>query len=509
MRLSNIKIPLFFASAKLILHLSTNSHYGFHRDELLYLALGKHLDWGYWSNPPFIGFVSFLNQHILGDGLFATRLVPALFGAALLFLICLMARDLGGGNFAQILAGITGFTSIAYLRSSHMFMPVIIDIFFWSLAALFVIRYLKTENNKWLMWLAVALGIGFLNKYSVAFLIMALAIAFLLTSQRRVYLKKQTWLAVGLALLIVLPNLLWQWEYNFPVIFHMQNLSETQLATVNPFIFLLDQVLMHFFGFLVWIPGLLFLLFNKKMKKYKTVGWIYIATLLLFLVFKGKNYYTLGAYPMLMAAGGVFWEQQLKTKWKQYALAVFIVIGNMPLLPGSLPILPLKQSLAYFDFMANDLGINSLTRWERGNIEALPQDYADMLAWKEIANLTIKATEKTGDPNSCFIYTENYGQAGAVLHFAKYKCMENVVSFADTYRMWAPDEIAPDKKSFIYINDELGGDVEELFSDIELIGEVEHPYARERGTKVYLCRQPKGFRRFWKERAAAVKSMFR
>ncbi len=506
-RLKNFKIPILFAGTKLLLHLFTNTHYGFHRDEFLYLALGKHLDWGYWSNPPFIGFISFLSQNILGDGLFATRLAPAFFGSATLFLICVMARDLGGKKYAQILAGIAGFTSLAYLRSSHMFMPVVIDIFFWALASSLVIRYLKTDNNKWLVWLGVAIGVGFMNKYSVAFLIAALAGSFLISSQRTIFLKKQTWIAAGIALLIVLPNLLWQWENNFPVVFHMQNLTESQLSTVNPFIFLLDQLLMHFMGFLVWVPGLFFLLLSNKIKKYRVVGWTYVFTLLLFLAMGGKNYYTLGAYPMLIAAGGVFWENILRENWKRWALALFVFIGNIPLLPSGLPILPLEKSLAYFDSIANDFGIKSLTRWERGNIEALPQDYADMFGWEELAELADKALGLVGNPNACLVYAENYGQAGAVERFAKHPFLHQVVSFADTYRLWAPDELSSEVNALIYINDELGEDIEALFNNIKLVGEVEHPYARERGTRVYLCSEPKSnFNEFWMERVAFVRS---
>ena len=322
MRLSNIKIPLAFAAAKLLLHLATNSHYGFHRDELLYLALGKHPDWGFWSNPPFIGFVSFLSQNLLGDSLFATRLAPALFGAGVLFFTCLIARELGGKNFAQILAGLAAFTSLAFLRTGHMFQPVGIDIFFWTLCMWLVVRFLKTEKDSWLLWLGAALGVGLLNKYSVAFLIAALAIAFLLTPMRRVFLKKNTWLAAGIALLIFLPNLLWQWKYNFPVIFHMTNLAETQLVNVRPVNFLIDQLLLHFWGFLVWIPGLFFLLRNGGMQRFRVAGWTFVATLLIFLALSGKSYYTLGAYPMLMAAGGVFWEQKLQAAWKRWALAM-------------------------------------------------------------------------------------------------------------------------------------------------------------------------------------------
>jgi Dolichyl-phosphate-mannose-protein mannosyltransferase len=509
MRLSDLKVPLSFAGIKLLLHLATNTHYGFHRDELLYLALGKHLDWGYWSNPPFIGFVSFVNQSLFGGSLFATRLVPALFGAGLLFFTCLIAKDLGGKKFAQILTGLAMMGSIAYLRSSHMFMPVIIDVFFWTLSAWVVIRYLKSNENKWLLWLGVAIGIGFMNKYSVFFLLLALGIAFLLTPERKVFLKKHTWMGLGIALAIVLPNLLWQWQYNFPVIYHFSILAETQLTAVNPLIFLLDQFLMHFWGFLVWIPGLIFLLGNRAMKQFRVIGWTFVITLLIFLALSGKNYYTLGAYPMLMAAGGVFWEKRLAAVWKRWALAGFVLAANLPLLPTGLPVLSMKQSLAYFDFMVHKLGITSATRWERGNVEPLPQDYADMLGWQEIAALVDQAAAQVQDPATLFLYCENYGQAGAVQRFSTFPGLPPPVSFADSYRLWAPDTLPSIARTMIYVNDEVGEDVQALFTRIDLMGEVTNPNARERGTKIYLCREPKtGFDVFWKERAAMVKAYF-
>ena len=508
MNVTNLKIPLVFASLKLLLHLLTNTNYGFHRDELLYLSLGKNPAWGFWSNPPFIGLVSFINQNLLGDSLIATRLPAALFGSATLFLICLMAKDLGGKKLSQIIAGIAGFTSLAFLRSSHMFQPVVIDIFFWTLASWIIIRLIKTENKKWLYWLGITIGIGFLNKYSVAFLIIAIALSFLITPLRKLFLQKQLWIAAGISLLIVIPNLFWQWQNGFPVFHHMQALSESQLSNVNPFIFLLDQILMHFWGFLIWIPGLLFLLFNKEIKKYKCIGWIYIFTLFIFLLMKGKNYYTLGTYPMLIAAGGVFWDKYLKAEIWKWALVIFIFLGNLPLLPSGLPILSLDNSIKYFSYISNDLGIRSLTRWERGNIEALPQDYADMFGWEELGELTDRAISNIESHENYFIYGENYGHTGAVTRFSKELKNKKVASFSDTYRLWAPENISQEINTLIYINDELGEDVNNLFQEIEVIGEISHPYARERGTKVYLCKNPlSSFADFWRERVEYVRGL--
>lgn len=510
MRLSDNRIPFAFAAITLLVHLLTNTRYGFHRDELLYLALGRHLDWGFWSNPPFIGFLSYLSQNILGDSLFATRLAPAIFAAGLIFLTCLICREMGGQRFSQWLTGLVCLTSLAFLRSGHLFMPVIIDIFFWTLCSWLVVKYLKTKNEDLLLWLGAATGLGLLNKYSVLFLIAALAIAFLLTPERRIFLRKKTWISAGIALLILLPNLIWQWAYNFPVVYHMTHLADSHLDNVHPLIFLLDQLLLHFWGFLVWIPGLIFLLKNDKMKPYRVVGWTFLLTILLFLVFSGKNYYTLGAYPVVIAAGSVFWEQKLIKTSRRIILALLIFLLNLPLLPTGIPILSIPGSVAYFEAMVNELGITSATRWEQGNVESLPQDYADMLGWQELASIVDQAADSVENTANLFLYCENYGQAGAVGLFSTNPLLPQVVSFSDTYRIWAPDTLDPAVNTMIYVNDELGEDVEAVFQRIEIIGEVQEPLARERGTKVYLCREPRtDFGEFWKKRVAMVKSYFR
>lgn len=242
------------------------------------------------------------------------------------------------------------------------------------------------------------------------------------------------------------------------------------------------------------------------MRQFKLLAWFYIITILLFLAMNGKNYYTLGAYPILMAAGGVFWEKYLQQKWKIWGLASFLVVGSLPIIPSGLPILSLERSVDYFDFMSNDLGITSLTRWEQGNIESLPQDYADMLGWEEIALLVQEAIQKAGGSERCLVYGENYGQAGSAMHFVRGLDKSQVVSFSDNYRLWASELLPAEIDVFIYINDELGEDVANLFADIELIGQIDIEHSRQRGVQVYLCRNPKtDFGAFWKERVLSVR----
>lgn len=503
MRLNQLKIPIFFAIAKIIFHLFTNTNWGFQRDEFLYIMLGRNPDWGYWSIPPVTGWVSWLGQNIIGDGQGSIRFLAALFSGATVFLCCLMARDMGGKRSAQIFAGVAATTGLAGIRSGHLFQPVGIDIFFWALASWVLIRYLKSGKGTWLLGLGAVVGFGFLNKYTVLFLMAAMAIGLLLTPARKVFTKKYTWVGAGLALLIVLPNLWWQWDHNFPVSFHLSELAEDQLSNVSPVNFLLDQLLIHLFSVLIWLPGYYFLLRQKAGSLYRPLGWFALATVVLFLATSGKSYYTLGIYPVLFAAGGIFWEQLLKKNWQKWALAGVVLTANLSALPMAIPFMSIERTVNYFDW----LGVESLVRWERGNIESIPQDYADMLGWKEIAKHVDAAMDKVGDPDRCLIYTENYGQAGAAQYYGKYP--DRVVSFSDNYRIWMPEQIAPSVDNFIYVNDELGEDVESRFDNIQLIGTVETPHAREGGTQIYLCQDPNTpFHEFWNSRVKEVKAYY-
>ncbi len=493
------RIALFFVSLKILFHLVTAQSLGFHRDELLYLALGRHPDWGYWSIPPFTGMVAWLSQHVFGPSLFATHLFPALAGGLLVWLVLDMVAQFGGGRYAQILCGIALLFSPAMQRTASLFQPVVFDLLFWTLAIWCVLRLVNSQDKRWLLWLGVAIGLGLLNKYSVVFLVLCLPVAAAFTPQRRWLISPYAAGAVLLALVIVLPNLLWQWQYHFPVVHHMADLKANQLDLVKPADFFLDQVLMNGLAFIIWLPGLWWLL--RRPGPWRLFGWLAVLTVLLLLILHGKGYYTLGIYPVLIAAGSVFWEKQLTRVWQQVALPTLLALCSLPLLPIGAPIFPADKLADYFAW----LGMDSVLRWESGNIEPLPQDYADMLGWPEIAALVDTAVAKAGGPQYCLVYGENYGQAGAIEHFSP---ALTAVSFSDSYVLWAPDTLAPQVQTFIYVNDEMGDDVQNGFASIQKIGEVQNPLARERGCSVWLCREPWGnFPTFWAERVKEVKGM--
>lgn len=497
----NWRIIVALTAAKLLFHLFTNTNYGFHRDEMLYLALGRHLDVGYWSNPPLIGWLAALIQTVLGDSMFAVRLLPSLFSTGILILTALMAREMGGGRYAQFLAGFCILFAVTFTRSGWLFQPVGIDMFFWTLFCYLTLRYVNTEDKRYLLYFGVAFGLGFLNKYSVIFFLFALLIGLLLTPYRKVLWSRSMLWSTLIALVIISPNLIWQYQHGFPVLQHMRELADNQLVNVRYFDFLVDQFLQNLPSLIVWFGGLLYLLFYKSSAKYRLLGFTFLATILTLLLLKGKSYYTLGIYPVMIAAGAAYFEKVFQPTWLRIALPTLVIALFLPLLPIGIPYISVPKMVSYCSYIQEKIGVDGITKWEDGKNYPLPQDYADMLGWQELAQHVKTAYNQIDDKKRCLIYCENYGQAGAVELFSKNLPMVN--SFSDSYRLWIQKSTKADV--LIYVNDELGEDIYTLFADIKTIGKIENPYAREYGTTVYLCQQPRQpFGDLWAQRVKEV-----
>lgn len=494
---------------KILAFFTVSRDYDFHRDELLYLALGSHPDWGYWSNPPMIGWLGAVTRLFPVYSLDVVRVFPLLASVGTLVLALRITRIMGGGFYAEALAGLAMLLCPPYLRTMAMFQPVVFDIFFWTLCSYCLARYLQQEERRWLLWFGTAIGLGLLNKYLLLFLGAALSAGLLLTPHRRLFREKYLFFAAGIALLIWLPNLIWQVANHFPVALHMRALKENQLVHVSPGSFLMDQVLSHLPAFFL-IPAGLFFFFSKTGEKFRLLGWVFVFSELLLLFFQGKSYYALGLYPFLLAAGAVFLEKKTTASvWGmgfRCVSAGFPVILGLALFPFSIPCLTPEKMVQFCAGFVQKTGIDAPVKWEDGETHDLPQDYADMLGWKEIAAFTEAAWKQSSDQEHTLIYAENYGQAGAISWYGRKQNLPPVLSFSDTYLLWAPDSLDREITHFIYVNDELGEDVQQLFADIRLVGTIENPRARERGTRVYICKAPReSFRNFYKSRIGGIK----
>lgn len=474
---------LLLAIIKFILPLVLQSHaYELHRDEYLYYQQGQHLALGFLENPPLLAVLAGISS-LLGGAEAWIRFWPCLFGAATLVLTCLIAAELGGKLFAQFLAAL-GIMTGAYMRIHFLFQPNFLDIFFWTLAVYFLIRYINTKELRFIYWLAVALGLGWWGKYSILFMMIAVLMGLLLTRHRIVFLKRQTWLAILLTLVIVLPNAWWQYQHNWPLLHHMNELQSTQLKYLDKSGFLKDQLLMLLPVVIVWLAGLIWVLRHRD---YRIVGLIYLSVILLLVVGRGKSYYSLGAYPMLLAAGAVAIERFSSSRlWLRYTVTILVLALGLLLVPVLLPVWePGKLAAAY---KRHDLAKIGILKWEDRQDHDLPQDFADMLGWRELAERSERFYQSLPDSNkiNTAIFCRNYGQAGALKYYATDKAFaSHVISANGSFLLWIPERMW--FRNLILIAQEMPQQDDKIFSHFQsatVIDSVRNSYSRQYGDKV-------------------------
>jgi len=472
--------------AKIVLQfLLVRPVYELHRDEYLHLDQGRHLSWGYISVPPVTSWFSALIR-FFGNSEFLVRLVPALFGAFTLYLVWKMVEEIKGGLFACLLASLTLLFSI-HLRINMLYQPNSFDVFFWTQTYFVLFKYIKTQKPAWLYALGVTVAFGFLSKYNILFLTAGLFPALLLTEHRRIFATKHLYFAVFIALLIVSPNLYWQYENHFPTVAQLHELAQSQLVNVNRMDFLKDQVLFFLSGIFVVAAAFIGLIFYPPFRPYRFVVISFLVAMGLFLYFKAKNYYTVGLYPVLLPFGAVYLERLFSIGWRRTLRPISIgllLILSIPFLWLSFPI---NNPAHYANHPQPYKKVGAL-RWEDGKDHQLPQDYADMLGWKELAQKTDSVYRQLADKEHTLVLCDNYGQAGAINYYSAFPDIR-AVSFNADYINWMP----LDKRimNVILVKSSDDSDPERnkekpLFRQVTHQGEIENLYARERGTRIDL-----------------------
>jgi len=482
-------IVLLFALAKLLVHLLTASNYGFQRDAYLYLAQSQHLDWGFFSTPPLTAFITRLHTYIWGDSLLAVRLLPALVGAISIYLVGWLIKELKGGPMAQLIGLSAYFLSPAFLRPAALLQPTIFNHLFWLLAAIVVFRMIRRQDPRLILWMIPVLGLGWMAKYSIIFYGFALLCALIISRQRKLLWSPYLLLALVGGLLVILPNLIWQYQHNWPVISHMSELQETQLGNVLIKDFLFAQLFMHLPALPVWLGGLIWLIFKRKHREFRIFAWAFVLTLVLIILLKGKFYYTIAAYTILVVFGSLAWEQWITRSGRYLAyILLFLILSNgLFVLPFSLPVYKPDRMVEY-DQRILSLGMDMMLKWEDGQVHDLPQDYADMVGWDELGEKVWTFYESLQDSirAETGIYGEFYGCAGAMDYFRPDLSYPEVYSFNDAYMEWIPRE--PHMEHLIYVG--YSDRIPLYFEELQLVGRVEHPHFREKGLPIWFGSHP-------------------
>lgn len=482
-------------------HLITSYNLEYHRDELLYFSLGLHPRFGYATVPPMIGWIAWLMQNVFGYSIFAVRLFPALLSGVMIFLVSALTKELGGSGYARILAGAGILISIFSLRAFLLFQPVHIDIILWTLSIYLIIKYINSDSDKYLILFGLTAGLAFLNKYLIGLLFLSFLFVVPFTQHRHIFTRKKFWLGITAGTLVFLPNLIWQFANRLPVINHFSELARTQLVNVDRVSFLIEQLLLPGTTSILTVAGFIYIFVNKSIRRLRFLGVSALLIIITLMLLQGKSYYTMGVFPFLIAAGAVSWDKLLERAWLKLLLVVIMIILTLPMLPIGIPVYKTNGLISYFSKLEEKYGMTFIRRFEDGSIHSLPQDYADMLGWEELAEIASKAWQMIPDKESGMIYCENYGQAGAITVIGKKYGLPEAISFHESFRYWIPDRFDREIRHGIYINDEMGEDVRSLFRSITVVGSISNQHAREFGTTVWLCEDPVvDFNEFWSER---------
>ncbi|MFI5007507.1 MAG: glycosyltransferase family 39 protein [Solirubrobacterales bacterium] len=476
------------AAFHLLLHLATNGRYGIFRDEYYYLACADHLAWGYVDHPPLSIALLAVQKALLGDSVHAIRILPGLAGAALIVLAAVLARELGGGRFAQGLAALCVAIVPQYLVVTGFYSMNALDLLFWAVSALLVVRIVRTDDKHlWLLFGVVA-GLGLLNKISMLFFGAGLAVALVLTPLRRHLLRPQIWLGGLVALAFFVPHIFWQVRNDWPTQEFIRNATRYKIADISPLQFLLAQgTEIHPWNAPVWIAGLWFLLAGREGRRFRALGIIYLVALAVMALQKSKPYYLGPAYPMLLAAGAVALERWTAERpWLRFrpAVVALLTLWGAVAAPLLVPLLPVETLIAY----QRTLGIKPAAA-EKQALGPLPQYFADRFGWEELAQAVASVYDglSQDERRAATIVAGNYGEAGALRYHGRRYGLPPAVSQHNNFYLWGP---GPGTGAVVIAVGIPIEDVRDAFESVTVGPRIESPYAMPYETQrpILVCR---------------------
>lgn len=482
----------YLAFAKLLVHLLTNGNYGYFRDEFYYVVAGERLDLGYVDFPPLVAIVANVSRFLLGDSPMALRFLPALAGALVVVLAGLMAREIGGGRFAQGLAALATLVAPNFLVMGTFLSMDAFDQLFWVSAAYVLLLILKRDRPRLWLLFGLIVGLGLLTKVTMLFFGFAVFVALLITPARRHLSTPWPWVGSVIAFAFLLPYVFWQIEHGWPTLEFLANYGG-KVDQASPVEFLVEQIVtMHPLTLPIWTIGLYYYLFSGAGQPYRLLGWIYVILFVLFVVQNAKFYFLAPAYPMLFAAGGLQIERFVRRRrwdWLKPTYVVILLVGGTVVAPlVAVPALPVETLAKITGAAGGDAGVEVETR----EVGQLPQQFADRFGWETMV-ATVSGVYHDLPPEeraeSC-IFTGNYGEAGAIDFLGPQYDLPKAISGHNNYYIWGPGDCTG--QVIISLGVPLSR-LEVMFDDVEQVdmNDCEYCMPDEDNLPIYVGRDPK------------------
>jgi hypothetical protein len=481
--------------AKLALNVAFHGRYGYFRDELYYIACSDHLDWGYVDHPPLSIAILKLTRLIAGDSLFAIRFPAALATALTIVFTAFIARRLGGGRFAQSLAALAVALSPIVLGSGAVYSMNAFDLLFWALGAFVLVLILTGGSQRlWLLY-GVVVGVGVMNKYSMLFFGAGTVAALMLTPRRRDLLEPWIWMGGIIAVVIVLPHVLWEVRRGWPTLEFIHNATAEKNAPLSVGEFLRTQPMLTGFGqALLSLIGFAVLLRARGNTSVRALAWMFPIVTAVMVAGNAKPYYLSPIYFPFIAAGAVATEAGLAgaLRWGRPIVTGAVAVLALVALPFVVPILPVDRFIRYQQALDVKPGSD-----EREAVGDLPQYYADMFGWDAMAAQVAAVYEHLTpeERQHTVIYVRNYGQAGALDFFGRRYGLPKATCAHNNYWYWGTGD--PEMRVAIVFGarQTLEGNLADLkgpgrFDEATLAATThcEHCRPSENGQMIFVCR---------------------
>jgi hypothetical protein len=434
------------------------------------------------DQPPLIAGITWLALHLFGDSLLALRLLPAIAGAALVWLTAQLSKELGGGRFAQVLAALASACVPIYIIFEHWMTMNAFEPLIWTASAWCVARAINSGDARFWLWFGVLVGLGMENKYSIAFFACGVVLGLLLTRERKFLATRWIWIGAGTAIAIFLPNLIWLFRHNFPFLELMRNVRASGRNVVRaPLPFIADQAfIMNPVLAPLWVGGVVFLVVGR----YRILAWTFVFVFGAMMILGGKDYYVAPVYPIAFAGGAIAFESLTRTRmaWSRAAYAAVLVIETVILAPMFAPVLSPEAFIRY----QKAIGL-APPQVERHRMGPLPQWFADEFGWEDMARevarvyYSLPADERARTA----IFGNDYAEAGAIDFYGPKYGLPPAICNHQSYWLWGPRDYTGE---IMIVMGSDGRSDREHFKSVEVAGQVGHPYARgDRHFPVLLC----------------------
>jgi 4-amino-4-deoxy-L-arabinose transferase-like glycosyltransferase len=401
------------AAAAFGVEMAVSGRYGYDRDELYFLAAGRHLAWGYVDQPSLTPLLARVDALLTGGTLVGLRALPALGLAALVLLTAAMARELGAGRGGQLLAALATACCAEYLGAMHELTTTPVDFVGWALVLLAATKLLTRSDPRW--WIAVGglAGLGMDAKWNIGFLVAALGLGFAVTPAARPLLRSR-YLVYGAALFVVLaaPDVAWQALHGWPNVAVFGHLN--QQAWQNRVLYWPIQVVYTSIALVpLWVGGIRWALRDARLR---VVGVAAVAVIVAQFVLGGKGYYPGGVYTFCFAAGATALPgSPLRRRAVVYCVAAAVsAVIALPVLPAA--------ALARFP------------------VQKVNYDLGEEIGWRSQVALVARVYDALPAPEraAAAVVTGNYGEAGAVDRYGAAFGLPPAYSGANSYWLWGP-----------------------------------------------------------------------